>query len=209
MLNAPGSALLRPLAENNLKVLRILLNRRFDGNWEKITQAWYHPKPPLAAVQTGNPEIVNLFIASDAPFAEHELRLAVRRGYKEIVEMLLEHGVTANVKILDVAVKEGHQEIVKLLLARGVETNPYAAAMTGDMATVKEYLEGRMDVDDAKSYRYPTLLKIAAGTGQKPMVEYLLRAGVEVNTRFEENLASTALHTAVRSRNVNFQRCGC
>ena len=197
--NAPGCFLLIPIAENNLKVLKILLTRRFDGNWEEIAKARYLPTPLLAAVQTGNLDIVNLLISCGAPFADRELRLAASKGYIEIVELLLENGVRANADTLYVAVEEGHREIVELLLARGVETSPYVAAMTGDIGALKKYLEQGMDVDAKKSDRHQTLLQIAAGAGQKPTVEYLLCAGADLNACSWENLTPTALHAAVKN----------
>ena len=205
-VGVPGYPLIAAIQEKNLKVIEILITRRFDGNWEKIKKSPYG-RTLMLAIRTSDADVVRLLIAGGAPFDEGDLRLAASRGYKEIVELLLEYGVTANIEAMDEAVKKGHREIVELLLARGIETNPHAAAMTGDMATVKEYLERDAEVDADKSDvasatlgdRYQTLLEIAAGAGQKAIVEYLLDGAFALNIGSREKLIGKSLYKAAKN----------
>jgi ankyrin repeat protein len=126
--------------------------------------------PIQAAAHFGDASIVEMLIAAgadvniQAPGHPSPLYLAIQQKHLEAARSLLNHGASP-----DFAVKEW------TLLQR--------AAYRGDLDVVKLLIESGADLSRSTSSAPPPLL-IAAGQGQVAVVQVLLNAGADVNTRF-------------------------
>jgi ankyrin repeat protein len=93
----------------------------------------------------------------------------------------------------------GKNEIRDLLLARGVELELHEASATGQLESVKRFVE--KDPALAKSYSpdgFP-VFALAAVFGHKEVAEYLLDKGAEVNAAATNGTGYNALTGAVAS----------
>ncbi|MEJ2702294.1 MAG: ankyrin repeat domain-containing protein [Sedimentisphaerales bacterium] len=115
------------------------------------------------------------------------LHYAIKYQHRDVAELLIAAGADINIQNRDgetpahLAIKAGQKEVLDQLIAKGAIVSPvHLAAYTGDLAAVRECVEGKtttnaMDEGDL------TLLHAAASGGQTEVADYLIRKGSQVN----------------------------
>jgi len=168
----------------------------------------FHNMPPLtpetliAAARDGNPELVELLLASQTvnPAADNNyaIRIAAANGHTSVVALLLEHPATnpaaRDNEAFRIAVACGHAQLVAILLKHHTQNSRDNEAIK--IATEKGYIEiVRLILASSISANYSEVLNIAAGFGHTEIVRLLLGAGVHNNTAIQ--FAAQKGHTDV------------
>lgn len=158
------------------------------------------------AIEEGDQEDVIRLLDADPTLLEREdrlgdrpLALAAKDGHLGIVRMLIQRGAEVTsigrlgMTALHHAAERGHEEIVAFLLSQGAQGNSrgndgrtplLCASQWGHVGVVKVLLQhmggqGLADRDDARW----TALHHAAGRGHEELVAFLLKEGMEANSR--------------------------
>lgn len=138
---------------------------------------------------------------------------AIQTGDSDKVEQLLRK--TPNLILsrdrkklspLMVALYHHELEIAELLLDRMVALSIYEAAATGKMVHLISNLARKPELVNAYSDDGFQPLGLAAYFGQKEVVEYLIRAGAELNSRSKNELGVTPLQSAVAGGHLEITR---
>lgn len=182
--------------------------------------------PLHVATANGDATQVGLLLAEGADVDVSEptlkitpLHLAAESGNVEIMDLLLARGANPNAQEaqvgatpLHVAVQNARPEVVERLLARS-DTNPDAALNNGfdrgytavHIAVLREdadmttrLIKAKARLDFGRDVFGP--LHLAAEKGRREMVELLIDAGADVNSRGP--LGLTALHRAAQQDHV-------
>ena len=82
-----------------------------------------------------------------------------------------------------VALENGHTEIAELLLKQGVKTDIFVSTGFGDIDSVRALLKDDPTLVDSRTRSFCTPLHIAAANGHLRVVEILLKAGADFNSR--------------------------
>jgi pectate lyase len=168
------------------------------------------------ATMRGHKDVVELLLAKGADIEAGKfhigtaLHFAVEKGHKEIVELLIDKGADVNANNTrgqtptDVVGTRNRKEIVELLTKHGATISSiHTAAVVGDLARVRAFLENGIDIN-VKDNQGNTPLHLAAQGGHREVVEFLLSKDSDVNTRRTGYPAGdTPLHTAVRAGNID------
>jgi ankyrin repeat protein len=132
------------------------------------------------------------------------LHYAVQLNLNDIAALLLDRGANVNAKdgsgITPVqwAISYDFKEIVKLLRQHGAQLNIHDAALLGDLATVKEFLDKGTDVN-ARTGGEKTPLLLAVQRRHGELVKLLLAKGADPNAK--DNDQRTSLHFAAMDAN--------
>ena len=120
-------------------------------------------------------------------FGDTARHYAAKYGHTDLVELLIDKGAKVNSRDRDgetpahIAISRHYREIVDLLVAKGAAISPvHLAAYRADLATVIRSVKEQIDVNKTDEAGF-TLLYIAASSGQKEMVEYLIGQGASTN----------------------------
>jgi uncharacterized protein len=138
---------------------------------------------------------------------------AIQTGDKDKVEHLLRK--TPNLILtkdknklspLMVALYQHEFEIADLLLERMIALTVYEAAATGKMAQLISNLARKPELVNAYSDDGFQPIGLAAYFGHKEAVEYLIKAGAELNSPSKNKMAVTPLQSAVAGRHGDVTR---
>ncbi|MBC8217089.1 MAG: ankyrin repeat domain-containing protein, partial [Planctomycetes bacterium] len=147
--------------------------------------------PLHRAAKEGQKPVVELLLANGAPVNERDLELktplhyAVENRYEGIVELLLAHGAGINNKDrrgrtpMDI-ISRNDNPIKKLLLVKAAETSIHAAAILGDQAQVKVFLDQGIDVD-VNDDKGNTSLFYAVRESHDELSRFLIDQGADIN----------------------------
>ena len=169
------------------------------------------------ASEAGHKKIVQMLldkganVNSEDQYKSTVLIKAARKGHKEIIELLLAHDAFINSQdryghtALIEAIKKRHKEIVELLLKKGADPNLtyqlfsskgftalMAACMLRDSHIMKLLLEHKAEIN-AQAADGGTALTIAAGMGNREMVELLLNRGARLDVTFQIQYGATGI----------------
>ena len=138
---------------------------------------------------------------------------AIQTGDKDKVERLLRKTPNLilakgkdNLSPLMTAMYHHEFEIANLLLERMIALTVYEAAATGKMAQLISNLARKPELVNAYSDDGFQPLGLAAYFGQKEAVEYLIKAGAELNSVSKNKMAVTPLQSAVAGRHSEITR---
>ncbi len=138
---------------------------------------------------------------------------AIQAGDKDKVERLLHKTPNLilakdknNLSPLMTALYHHEFEIANLLLERMLALTVYEAAATGKMAHLISNLARKPELVNAYSDDGFQPLGLAAYFGQKEAVEYLIKAGAELNSASKNTMAVTPLQSAVAGRHGEVTR---
>ena len=136
------------------------------------------------------------------------LENAAKSGSAALVGWLLAHGVSAqedeDLSVPPLLVADEHDAVVSLLLAKGAHEPPLAKAVAAGAPKAVARLLGKGASASARSPEGEPVLMIAlrdtAGPKRRAIVESLLKAGADVNLKYEdETPLSLAVTDAARS----------
>ncbi len=149
--------------------------------------------------------------SKDSEFLTTALHDAASKGHYKIVQILIDNGADLNANDaegmtpFDSAVFAGRRkmnntETSDLLLSlgakSGAEKSMYAAAILGDVQSIKKLTNGGEDINKlTKPGKAP--LHLTATYGHKKATEYLLVSGANINCKDDEGL--TPIFSAVRN----------
>ena len=171
-----------------------------EGNTSLHYAVWFHRN-----------EIAKLLIDRGADFQAicgfgfTLLHWAAMVSNEELTELLLAKGADVDARAeneksltpLDFAIDRGSPAIGRLLIERGAAVSSiHAAALVGDLAKVKSFLENGAGVGE-KFYGVTALHTASAG-GNKEVVELLLAKGADINA-LQRGHGYTPLHWAVKA----------
>ena len=138
---------------------------------------------------------------------------AIQTGNKNTVERLLRETPDlilardkSNLSPLMTAMYHHEIEIANLLLDRMLALTIYEAAATGKMVHLISNLACEPELVNAYSDDGFQPLGLAAYFGHKKAVEYLIKAGAELNSVSKNKMAVTPLQSAVAGRNLEITR---
>lgn len=138
---------------------------------------------------------------------------AIQAGDVEKVELMLRK--TPNLILakdrkklspLMIAMYYHQPKIAEMLLDRMVALNVYEASATGKMTHLISNLARKPELVNAYSEDGFQPLGLAAYFGQKEVVEYLIKAGAEINSHSKNDLGVTPLQSAVAGSHVEITR---
>lgn len=183
----------------HIEVVRFLLDKGAEVN-EKDNR---DNTPLRYAIWHFKNEIAKLLIDRGADIHDFALHWTAMVGNEEMAKLLVAKGVDVNVVMgergisaLAFCVDPGSSAIARLLVANGAKvTRIHFAALAGDLAKVKEFLENGADV--SKKVGNTSVLHAASAGGNRQIVEIILSKGVDINERIRGG--QTALHWAARS----------
>ena len=207
--NGPDDALSASSSEGRAEVVKILLQRCFEG----------HSKERLAhylylAASKGHADAVEILLEWGAPLEAkggkhgNALQVAALEGYPKVVTILLKRG--ANFKVVDArfgmplsaAAEKGHRLVTQLLLDAGAPVNgrggwygtPLISSIVGkDESIINNMLDNGADVN-IQGGRHDCALMAAAALGKIDLVKKLIDLGANVND--ENDKGADALHSA-------------
>jgi len=132
------------------------------------------------------------------------LALAAVQGRLETVKLLAARGADLRIRSAEgltpllAAAIGGRDDVATWLAGRASDLDISSAAAVGDLARVKELLDGRADlVGDAAYGLQP--LHLAAHTGRQEMAELLISRGADVNALDARNGAPPILYAVLRA----------
>ena len=138
---------------------------------------------------------------------------AIQVGDKNMVKRLLRKTPDlilardkGNLSPLMTAMYHHEFEIADIILERMVALTVYEAAATGKMAHLISNLARKPELVNAYSDDGFQPLGLAAYFGQKEAVEYLIKAGAELNSVSKNKMAVTPLQSAVAGRHSEITR---
>ncbi|MFB0554352.1 MAG: ankyrin repeat domain-containing protein [Phycisphaerae bacterium] len=199
------TALQRAAMSGHKDVVELLLAKgaRIDAqdDWPGGTALDY-------AAEKGHKEIAELLIARGAdanakrtyPAGDTPLHSALRAGHKDIIELLITKGADVNAKNnngqtpLDIAVTNNRKDIIELLLAKGADTSIHVAALIGDLARVRTFLEEGTNVNVKDDSGY-TPFHYAIWYSKTDIARLLIEKGADI--RAKDQSGYTPLHWAV------------
>jgi len=162
------------------------------------------------ASEKGHTEVAKLLISQGAyvnaiGWKMTPLHFAAMSGDKKTVELLLSKGADINAKDrygrtpLFEAMKSsaaGCKEVVKFLVSKGSKVPEFhLAAYLGDTEKLKKCLQDGMDINSQEDFCC-TALHLAANSGKKDIVEFLISKGAKVDARDALGLGVTPLYYA-------------
>jgi len=117
------------------------------------------------------------------------LHHAVKGGHKDVAELLIGKGANVNARnqrgFTPIEVIEGFEKtgVASVLLANGAGIPTiHVAALLGDLAKVKAFIDQGVPVDAKKGGTGKTALFFAARAGQKDVAKFLIDKGADVNS---------------------------
>jgi len=138
---------------------------------------------------------------------------AIQEGERDKVERMLRKTPDLilsrskkNLSPLLTAMYYHEYEIAELLLDRMVKLTVYEAAATGKMAHLISNLGHKPELVNAYSEDGYQPIGLAAYFGHEKVVEYLIKAGAEVNSPSKNALGVTPLQSAVAGGNLEITR---
>lgn len=138
---------------------------------------------------------------------------AIQAGDKDKVELSLRKTPNLilakskdNLSPLMTAMYHHQSEIADLLLDRMFALTVYEAAATGRLAHLISNLARKPELVNAYSEDGFQPLGLAAYFGQKEAVEYLIKAGAELNSASKNKMQVTPLQSAVAGRHLEITR---
>jgi ankyrin repeat protein len=138
---------------------------------------------------------------------------AIQAGDKDGVERLLHNNPNLilakgkdNLSPLMTALYHHEPEIADLLMERTVALTVYEAAATGKMAQLISNLARKPELVNTYSDDGFQPIGLAAYFGHKEAVEYLIKAGAELNSVSKNKMAVTPLQSAVAGRHGDVTR---
>jgi ankyrin repeat protein/beta-lactamase regulating signal transducer with metallopeptidase domain len=209
--NKGGSTLLYGAIMDDSKDAANLLIRKGANVSARNDDGW----TPLAfAAIWGVADMVELLISKGADVNEKSiadyagdtpLHFAIWNAGKDVVELLISKGADVNAEDgeghtpLYGAAMLGRKDLVELLTAKGAapESTIHCAALLGNLAKVKRFIEDGTDVN-AKDKGGQTPLFWAVLAGNNDVAKFLIDKGADVNAKDKDG--STALHLVVCSR---------
>eukprot|EP00752_Nemacystus_decipiens_P007341 g6567.t1 len=166
------------------------------------------------AAERGHGEIVSDLLENGAPIDAKvrrgmtPLHVAAEKGKTEVVQLLLLRG--AHKDALDeqqkmtplvLAARFGHKDSALALMAAGADVHlssripvVQAAVLGGHMEVVKAAIERGANVNAADSHHQDTALHVAAISDERRMIDVLLQAGANIESR--DRFGCTPLHNA-------------
>jgi ankyrin repeat domain-containing protein 50 len=196
------STLVTWAASNGLEaVLKVLLKKGANSD---SPDPEYGRTPISWSASGGHEAIVNLLIGHGASVNTKDRSgktaswHASSGGHEAVVRLLLDHGASVDSKddtgrtALWQAAKGGYASVVKLLLERGARADPkdhskktalWQAASGGHEAVVDLLIQHRVRTDSMDTELHRTPLLLAAWHGCERVVELLLKAGGDVDSK--------------------------
>src|SRR5579864_8045833 len=162
--------------------------------------------PVMVASRSGFPAVVEQLIARGADVNAHAARgqtalmWAVAQKHPEVVKVLLSHGADVHAR------SESWSEVMAVpphgylgynqSIPHGADTALLFAARAGDLTSAKLLVDGGANVNDADAWGISATV-LAAHSGYREMVEFLLEKGADPNAAAA---GFTALHEAIMRR---------
>jgi ankyrin repeat protein len=203
MTDAPWTPLLDAACTGQTQVVKLLLQHgaKVDagdalGYTPLVYALWSKDEEGIKALISAGADINKRPSENDCP----PLFYAVWEGYKRGVRILIDAGANVNAEAdngwtpLRYAIEVTMPDMINLFLGTGVKIPDFhKAALEGNLAKVKEFVESGMDVDTKDRLGWtPSYWALSAG--QKEVFEYLLGKGAEITTK--TNHGRTLLHQA-------------
>lgn len=137
----------------------------------------------------------------DCYFKQKPLCLAGRKGFLEIVNLLLERGASPNTPEergytpLIYAAMHKHSAVVARLREAGATVGMVEAALLGEEALVRTFLEVGVDIDTRNSVGFTPLMAACAG-GHLSLAQFLIKQGADILAQTKHGLTPARLAAA-------------
>ena len=162
--------------------------------------------PLMVAARSGNADVVKQLLAKGANVntraarGQTALMWAVAQKHPDVVKVLLEHGADVQARSeswsqVEAVSPHGHPDYNRAI-QYGNNTPLMFAARVGDLGSAKLLVASGANVNDQDA-RGISVLVLAAHSGFRDVVEFLLEAGADPNS---STAGFTALHEAVMRR---------
>ena len=198
--------LLCALAQNDLKMVRLLVERGADLNGRNGRTG---ETPLLAALSKGNVSIANYLVEKGADINARESRYgdsvvfrAGRIKNHAFLDLLLEKGADEDFRLLKAAVSTGNSKLLNRLLACGYKASDELVllAVKGKHAQlIRTVIENGASPNATGRNTVSTVLIMASGNGDYNVVDALLKNGA--NPNIVGHNGTTALIEAAKSCN--------
>jgi ankyrin repeat protein len=203
------NALSASVAEGHTEVVKILLERWFEGESKEGLGRYLY-----LAASRGHADLTGVLLDWGALIESRggkygtALQVAALEGHPDVVSVLLKRG--ANFKIvcarfgmpLSAAAEKGHRRVVQLLFGAGASANgrggwystPLISATVGkDNSIINKMLDNGANVN-AQGGRHDCALMAAAALGKIDLIKRLIGLGARIND--ENDKGADALHAA-------------
>lgn len=203
--------LISALVSGENEVVKTLLQKGVDVNKAPETEQFKGKSPILIAAELNKPEILALLIEHGAnieqkgPDGKTPLMTAFEKGNREAIKVLAEKGANVNAKgqfentPLIIATQKKDQEMVEFLLENRADPNSEGAffktaldfaVKNGDLEIAETLLAKGANINRRARSDGKTPLMMAAESGNKEMVELLLKHNADIT--IQDNIGYTA-----------------
>ncbi|XP_018907926.2 uncharacterized protein [Bemisia tabaci] len=197
----------------NLRIVKMMVQAGADLN----VKAKFNMTPLCCAVETGNINMVTRLLDLGANIEAKDeknnslVHTAASCGLPEMIKFLIERGLSVNCRNdndetpLHKAVRNEQKEAVKMLLTHGADVNVVASYIPDEIpedSLNQESEEGFLaKFKEIRQDKYCTTLIIAVIKKRIDLVEILIQAGADVNTK-TNLLHLSPLHFAIGVRSL-------